>query len=155
GDGLLAVLDPHRRGFEFAERAEGVQRQDHHRLAAHQRRGEGFVRQAVTEFAAMSARIPIDREKIAEFCRRWKITEFALFGSVLRDDFRPDSDVDVLVTFAPDTRYSLFDLVHMQDELKQIFGREVDLVERKAVERSENYIRRKHILSSVEPVYVA
>ncbi len=103
----------------------------------------------------MSARIPIDREKIAEFCRRWKITEFALFGSVLRDDFRPDSDVDVLVTFAPDTRYTLFDLVHMQDELKQVFGREVDLVERKAVERSENYIRRKHILRSVEPVYVA
>ena len=103
----------------------------------------------------MSARISIDREKIAEFCRRWKITEFALFGSVLRDDFRPDSDVDVLVTFAPDTRYSLFDLVHVQDELKQIFGREVDLVERKAVEKSENYIRRKHILSSVEPVYVA
>jgi predicted nucleotidyltransferase len=103
----------------------------------------------------MSARIPIDREKIAEFCRRWKITEFAFFGSVLRDDFRPDSDVDVLVTFAPETRYSLFDLVHMQDELKEIFGREVDLVERKAVERSENYIRRKHILRSVEPVYVA
>ena len=103
----------------------------------------------------MSARIPLDRKKIAEFCRRWKITEFALFGSVLRDDFRPDSDVDVLVTFAPETRYSLFDLVHMQDELKEIFGREVDLVERKAVERSENYIRRKHILSSVEPVYVA
>lgn len=103
----------------------------------------------------MNARIPIDRNKIAEFCRRWKITEFALFGSVLRDDFRPDSDVDVLVTFAPETRYSLFDLVHMQDELKEIFGREVDLVERKAVERSENYIRRKHILRSVEPVYVA
>ena len=103
----------------------------------------------------MSARIPIDHEKITEFCRRWKITEFALFGSVLRDDFRPESDVDVLVTFAPETRYSLFDLVHMQDELKEIFGREVDLVERKAVERSENYIRRKHILRSVEPVYVA
>ncbi len=103
----------------------------------------------------MSARIPIDHEKITEFCRRWKITEFALFGSVLRDDFRPESDVDVLVTFAPETRYSLFDLVHMQDELKEIFGREVDLVERKAVERSENYIRRKHILRSIEPVYVA
>ena len=103
----------------------------------------------------MSARIPIDHEKIIEFCRRWKITEFALFGSVLRDDFRPESDVDVLVTFAPETRYSLFDLVHMQDELKEIFGREVDLVERKAVERSENYIRRKHILRSIEPVYVA
>src|SRR6266478_8854491 len=91
-------------------------------------------------------RIEIPGEKIQEFCQRWKITEFALFGSVLRDDFRPDSDVDVLVTFAPETRYSLFDLVHMQDELKEIFGREVDLVERKAVERSENYIRRKHIL---------
>jgi predicted nucleotidyltransferase len=103
----------------------------------------------------MGARIPVDREKIAEFCRRWKISEFALFGSVLRDDFRPDSDVDVLVTFAPEARYSLFDLVHMQEELKQIFGREVDLVERKAVEQSENYIRRKHILSSIEPVYVA
>jgi predicted nucleotidyltransferase len=63
--------------------------------------------------------------------------------------------VEVLVTFAPEARYSLFDLVRIQDELKQIFGREVDLVERKAVEKSENYIRRKHILSSVEPVYVA
>ena len=100
-------------------------------------------------------RIPIDREKIADFCRRWKITEFALFGSVLRDDFRPESDIDVLVSFAPEVRHSLFDLVHMQDELELIFGRKVDLVERRAVEYSENYIRRKHILSSVEPVYVA
>ena len=80
--------------------------------------------------------------------------EFALFGSVLSDDFRSDSDVDVLVTFMPDTRYSLFDLVHMQDELEQVFGRKVDLVERKSVEHSENYIRRKHILNSVESVYV-
>ena len=103
----------------------------------------------------MSVHISLDREKIAEFCRRWKITEFALFGSVLRDDFRPESDVDVLVTFASDTCWTLFDMVHMQNELKQIFGREVDLVERKTVERSENYIRRRHILRSVEPVYVA
>lgn len=101
------------------------------------------------------AHIDISKEKIAEFCRKWKITELALFGSVLRNDFRPDSDVDVLVTFEPDTRYSLFDLVHAQDELKAILGREVDLVERNSVERSENYIRRKHILSSLEPVYVA
>lgn len=101
------------------------------------------------------AHIHISKEKIAEFCRKWKITELALFGSVLRNDFRPDSDVDVLVTFEPDTDYSLFDLVHAQDELKAIVGREVDLVERNSVERSENYIRRKHILSSLEPVYVA
>jgi len=102
----------------------------------------------------MSARIPIDCEKIAEFCRRWKITEFALFGSVLRDDFRPDSDVDVLVTFAPDAEWSLFDDVDMEEELSAIFGRKVDLVSRRAVERSDNWIRRKAILSTAEPVYV-
>ncbi|MGH2351595.1 MAG: nucleotidyltransferase family protein [Chloroflexota bacterium] len=100
-------------------------------------------------------RILIDRDRITEFCRKWQITEFALFGSVLRDDFRPDSDVDVLVTFAPEAHHGLFALVRMEDELEEIFGRKVDLVERQAVERSENYIRREHILSSVEPVYVA
>src|SRR5215210_3359419 len=94
--------------------------------------------------------IELPSEQIADFCRRWKIVEFALFGSVLRDDFRPDSDVDVLVSFASDARWTLFDLVRMQDELKDIFGREVDLVERSSVERSENYIRRKHILEHME-----
>lgn len=103
----------------------------------------------------MNARIPIDREKIAEFCQRWKIAEFALFGSVLRDNFRPDSDVDVLVTFAPDAEWSLFDDVDMEEELSAIFGRKVDLVSRRAVERSDNWIRRKAILSTAEPVYVA
>ena len=103
----------------------------------------------------MKVRIPLEREKIVDFCQRWKITEFALFGSVLRDDFRPESDADVLVTFVPEARYSLFDLVDAQEELKEIFGREVDLVERPAIEKSENYIRRKHILASAETVYVA
>ncbi len=105
----------------------------------------------------MSTKVHIDipQDQIATFCRKWKITELALFGSVLRDDFRPDSDVDVLVTFLPESHHTLFDLVHAQDELQAIMGRKVDLVERKAVERSENYIRRKHILSSVEPIYVA
>ncbi len=70
----------------------------------------------------MKAKIPIDRDKTAEFCRRWKITEFALFGSVLRDDFRPDSDVDVLVTFAPDAEWSLFDHLDMEEELSVILG---------------------------------
>src|SRR5947209_4896339 len=102
----------------------------------------------------MPARIPLDQEQIAAFCRKWQITEFALFGSVLRDDFGPESDVDVLVTFAPEARYSLFDLVDMEQELQQIFGREVDLVEKIAVERNENYIIRKHILRSLEPIYV-
>jgi predicted nucleotidyltransferase len=97
--------------------------------------------------------LPADR--LADFCRRWQITELALFGSALRDDFRPESDVDVLVTFAADAHWSLIDLVAMQEELRAMAGREVDLVERRAVEKSENYIRRRHILDSAEPIYVA
>ncbi|HDH09508.1 MAG TPA: nucleotidyltransferase [Chloroflexi bacterium] len=100
-------------------------------------------------------RIEIPADEIADFCRRWKVTELALFGSVLRGDFSPDSDVDVLVSFAPDARWSLFDLVRMQEELKAILGREVDLLERVAVEQSENYIRRKSILSNMEVIYAA
>ena len=103
----------------------------------------------------MSARIAFDRGKIGDFCRRWDITELALFGSVLRDDFGPESDVDVLVTFAPDAHRTLFDLVHMQDELKEILGREVDVVSRRGIESSPNYIRRKAILSSAEVIHVA
>jgi uncharacterized protein len=99
--------------------------------------------------------IDVPKERIAEFCRKWKIVELSFFGSVLREDFRPDSDVDVLVTFAPDKRYSLFDLVHMEEELEKMLGRKVDLVERRAIEQSENYIRRKHILNSAQTVYVA
>ena len=102
-----------------------------------------------------SPRIPLPEAEIQSFCRRWQIVEFSLFGSVLREDFRPDSDVDVLVTFAPGARWSLFDMVRMQKDLESILGREVDLVERKAVEQSENYIRRKRILSDLVPVYVA
>ncbi|MBI1983099.1 MAG: nucleotidyltransferase family protein [Acidobacteria bacterium] len=100
-------------------------------------------------------RFELPQDRIREFCRKWKIAEFALFGSVLRDDFRPDSDLDVMVTFAPEARWSLMDLVEMQTELEAILVRKVDLVERCAIERSENYIRRRHILSTAEPVYVA
>jgi len=103
----------------------------------------------------MSSRISIDNEKIADFCRSWKISELDLFGSVIRDDIRQDSDVDVLITFAEDAAYSFFDLVHIQDELSDMLGRNVDLVDRNSVEQSENYIRRKHILSNMERVYVA
>ena len=96
--------------------------------------------------------IQIPQDKIAEFCRKWKITEFALFGSVLRGDFRPDSDVDVLVSFTDDARWSLFDLVDMQDELSAIFGRHVDIVEKKNL---RNPFRRHSILTSKEVIYVA
>jgi uncharacterized protein len=81
--------------------------------------------------------------------------ELALFGSIRRDDCRQDSDVDVLVTFEPDAHVTLFDMVHMQDELSQIIGRPVDLVSHRGIERSENHIRRKAILSSAEVVHAA
>jgi len=90
--------------------------------------------------------IDYDRERLRDFCRKWKITEFSLFGSVVRDDFGPESDVDVLVTFAHDARRSLFDMTHMKDELVEIFGRDVDLLTRRAVEHSLNHIRRDSIL---------
>ena len=97
--------------------------------------------------------IPCDR--IADFCRRWRIRELALFGSVLRDDFGPDSDVDVLVSFDPDARWTLFDMVDMQADLEGIFGRKIDLVSRRGVESGRNPIRREAILSSAEAIYAA
>jgi predicted nucleotidyltransferase len=99
--------------------------------------------------------IDYDKEKLSDFCQRWKITEFSLFGSVVRDDFGPESDVDVLVTFSPDARRSLFDMVHMNDELVEIFGRDVDLLTRRAVERSLNPIRKTSILNSAVMLDVA
>ena len=97
-------------------------------------------------------RIPIDYQRIAEFCRKWRISEFALFGSVLRDDFGPDSDVDVLVRLQPDHGLGLFDWVDMIEELKRMFGRKVDLVERQGL---RNPFRRHSILTSKQVIYAA
>lgn len=99
-------------------------------------------------------RIPIDRARVVAFCRRWKINEFALFGSVLRDDFGADSDIDVLVRFAPEATWSLFDFARMEGELREIFDRDVDLIERAAVERSQNHFRRRSVLDNAEAIYV-
>ncbi len=100
----------------------------------------------------MSPKISIDHKKVAAFCRKWNITEFAVFGSVLRDDFRPDSDVDVLVTFGPGGGITFDSRVEMLDELSAIFGREVDLVEKKAI---RNPFRRRAILTTKEILYAA
>ncbi len=96
--------------------------------------------------------IDIPRERIAEFCQKWKIAELALFGSVLDEDFRPDSDVDVLVTFAPGGCITFDNRVEMLDELSAIFGREVDLVEKSAI---KNPFRRHAILTTKEVLYAA
>lgn len=118
-------------------------------------RREGIVIEAERSESEVSARIPVPAEQIQAFCRKHRIRRLALFGSVLREDFRPDSDVDVLVDFEEGEGPGLFELVGMQEELSAILGRQIDLVERKAVECSENYIRRRHILSTAETVYVA
>jgi predicted nucleotidyltransferase len=99
--------------------------------------------------------IDYDKEKLRDFCRRWKVTEFSLFGSVVRDDFGPESDVDVLVTFEEHARRTLFDLTDMRGELQALFGRPVDLLTRRAVEGSLNPIRKTSILSSAVMLDVA
>ncbi len=109
-----------------------------------------------------SLQIQLPEDKIKDFSAhrrcsfadRWKISELALFGSVLRDDFRPDSDIDLLVTFSPDADWSLFDHVQMQQELANILERQVDLVSKRAIERSHNCIRRRKILETAKIIYV-
>lgn len=94
-------------------------------------------------------------EAIADFCQRWQLTELALFGSVLREDFRPDSDVDVLITFAPDAKRGLLKLARMKHELEDTLGRQVDLVVKQSILDSANGFRRQEILSSAQVVYAA
>ncbi len=100
----------------------------------------------------MSPPIDIDRERIAVFCRKWKVKEFSVFGSAIRDDFGPDSDVDILIELAPDHGLSLYDWVDMIDELKEIFGRDVDLVAKGGL---KNPFRRREILQTAEVFYAS
>lgn len=94
--------------------------------------------------------IEIPQQEIQAFCRRWKVQEFSLFGSVLREDFAPTSDIDVLISFLPEAPWSLFEWVEMRDELAKLFGRKVDLVEKEAL---RNPFRRQRILMTKEVVY--
>ena len=97
--------------------------------------------------------IELPMEKIVELCYRWKVTEFAFFGSVLRDDFRPDSDIDIMVCFHPNAHPTFSTLDQMERELKTLFDREVDLITRQGIETSRNYLRRHEILSSAQVIY--
>ena len=101
----------------------------------------------------MSARIDIPKEKIAAFCQRNHIRRMALFGSVLRDDFTPESDVDVLVDFEPDARIGYIGLAGLEIELDKILGRKADLHTFEGIERSRNWLLREEILSSIEVQY--
>ncbi len=100
----------------------------------------------------MNHRIQASPDILAGFCRKWKIIELSLFGSVLRNDFSPDSDIDVLVAFSPEAKWSLLDLSRMQDELSSSLGRNVDLVDIKGL---RNPFRRREILATKEVVYAS
>ena len=96
--------------------------------------------------------LPLPSEAIAQFCGRWKIRELALFGSVLRADFRPDSDIDVLVTFSEDAEWGLLAHLQMQQELETLLQRPVDLISKRALEQSPNWIRRDAILNTAQVI---
>ncbi len=100
----------------------------------------------------VSHNIDVPMAGIEGLCRKWRVARFSLFGSVLREDFGPDSDVDVLVSFQPDSTWDLLDLVDMRDELKALFGRNVDLVEEEGL---RNPFRRSNILSTRQVIYAA
>lgn len=104
---------------------------------------------------AITHNIELPFAQIQEFCQRWHITEFALFGSVLRDDFRPDSDIDVRVTFDPQFQRGLSETIQMRQELETLFGREIDLIVKTAIAKSENWLRRQQILESAQVIYAS
>jgi len=92
-------------------------------------------------------------KEIKQFCRKWNIRELSLFGSSLTDKFNNDSDIDILISFNENSHYGLFELAEMKSDLEKIYGRDVDLVTRKSVEKSGNYIRRESILSNLKSIY--
>ena len=99
--------------------------------------------------------VTITEKQLNEFCQRWNIQELAIFGSALRDDFGTDSDVDLLVTYMPETTHGLLDHVRMECELAELLQRDVDLVSRRGVELSHNWIRRREILENSRVIYTA
>jgi len=97
----------------------------------------------------------VEMERIADFCRRWKINRLAIFGSAVRGELRPGSDIDLLVTFRSDADWTMFDHFTMEEELSRLLGREVDLISVRAVEENPNPITRREILDSARQIYAA
>jgi predicted nucleotidyltransferase len=106
----------------------------------------------MTATEIVQERLGVEPEHIETFCRKWRIHELSLFGSALREDFRPDSDVDLLVVFEPHDGWDLWDIIDMEFELRQLFGRKVDLVEKRAL---KNPFRRFEILTTRQVLYAA
>ena len=97
--------------------------------------------------------INLKSEKIEQICQQWQIEELALFGSVLREDFNPNSDIDVLVSFAESAKITFFDLDTIEQQLSKLFNRPVDVVTKRAIEKSHNWIRKKNILDNAQIIY--
>lgn len=98
-------------------------------------------------------RLGFSRQALDEFCQKWQVIEFWLFGSVLRDDFHDaNSDLDVLIAFAPQAPWNLLDIVEMEQALEVLSGRSVDLIEKRTIDNSENPIRKAEILNSARLV---
>jgi uncharacterized protein len=105
-------------------------------------------------YSMLSERLSISQDDIVAFCNRWQVTELALFGSVLREDFNPDSsDVDVLVSFAPEHAWTFDAAFQMREELMELFKRNVDLISRTSLEKSSNWLRKNNILNSAQVIY--
>ena len=104
---------------------------------------------------AIYERLGVTPQDLAALCQRWQIAELFLFGSILREDFRPDSDIDILVTYKPSAKRGLFEKMRLKEELEMLLHRDVDLVSKRAIEQSHNWLRRKNILGSAEAIYVA
>ncbi|MGG6270839.1 nucleotidyltransferase family protein [Leptolyngbya sp. AN03gr2] len=106
--------------------------------------------------AILIERLNIAPSEIQSFCQRWQITELSLFGSVLREDFHPDrSDVDVLITFAPQARQGLSEMLQIKEELEQLFQRKVDCIVKESIEQRQNWIRKRNILDSAQVIYAS
>ena len=97
----------------------------------------------------------IGAEKIADFCRQWKIERLAIFGSAAKGELLPASDIDLLVTFSQDADWTMFDHFTMEEELSRLFGRDVDLISLRAVKENPNPISRREILNSARQIYAA
>lgn len=104
---------------------------------------------------AVAARLHLDGATLRAFCERWSIRELALFGSVLRDDFSAESDIDVLVTFEPDHEWSVLDHLRMEGELREIVGRDVEIVSARAIEENANWLTRQSIIDTAQRIYAA
>jgi hypothetical protein len=108
-----------------------------------------------TEDEKLYDRLGISPDQLYKYCQRWKIAELSIFGSALTNDFHQDSDIDMLITFAPDARKGLLTMAKMQRELEELLSRKVDLASKKSIEQSRNAVRRANILESAQVLYVA